>query len=137
MTSSTSDGDKFFKRLADSLDEHSFVKLVLAKYRGPEPDLLRATLRRIQVRDADTLSFVYTYRTRDVTRNMPLAEGLQSLRERATDRFDGRDVARVDTHLDGWCTFDARPPCRRTRAACRRTDARQFLPLHFAASSTL
>jgi hypothetical protein len=48
MTSSTSDGDKFFKRLADSLDEHSFVKLVLAKYRGPEPDLLRATLRRIR-----------------------------------------------------------------------------------------
>lgn len=87
MTSSTSDGDKFFKRLADSLDEHSFVKLVLAKYRGPEPDLLRATVRRIQVRDADTLSFVYTHRTRDVTKNMPLADGLQSLRERATELF--------------------------------------------------
>ncbi|WP_083614484.1 SAM-dependent methyltransferase [Rhizobacter sp. OV335] len=87
MTSSTSDGDKFFKRLADSLDEHTFVKLVLAKYRGPEPDLLRATVRRIQVRDADTLSFVYTHRTRDVTKNMPLADGLQSLRERATELF--------------------------------------------------
>jgi len=87
MTSSTSDGDKFFKRLADSLDEHTFVKLVLAKYRGPEPDLLRATVRRIQVRDADTLSFVYTHRTRDVTKNMPLADGLQSLRERACELF--------------------------------------------------
>jgi 2-polyprenyl-3-methyl-5-hydroxy-6-metoxy-1,4-benzoquinol methylase len=87
MTTGISDGDKFFKRLADSLDEHTFVKLVLAKYRGPEPDLLRATLRRIQVRDADTLSFTYTHRTRDVTKNMPLADGLHSLRERATELF--------------------------------------------------
>lgn len=83
----TGDGDKFFERLTRSLDDGSFVKLVLAKYRGPEPDLQRASVRRIRVRDEEMLSFVYTHRTRDVTKNMPLAEGLQSLHERALELF--------------------------------------------------
>jgi SAM-dependent methyltransferase len=81
------DGEKFFERLEASLAANSFVKLVLAKYRGPEPDLQRVTVRRLQMRDEDSLSFVYSHRTKDITKNMPLADGLQSLRERATTLF--------------------------------------------------
>jgi len=83
----TGDGARFFAKLEESLARQDFVKLVLAKYRGPEPDLQRVTVRRIRLRDEDSLSFVSTHRTRDLTRNLPLAEGLQHLRERATDEF--------------------------------------------------
>jgi len=81
------DGERFFAKLEESLARHDFVKLVLAKYRGPEPDLQRVTVRRIRLRDEDCLSFVSTHRTRDLTRNLPLAEGLQHLRERAVGEF--------------------------------------------------
>jgi len=91
-----SDGDKFFERLEASLAANRFVKLVLAKYRGPEPDLQRVTVRRLRLRDADSLSFVYSHRTKDITKNMLLADGLQSLQERATTLFGHAHLLTTD-----------------------------------------
>ena len=72
--------DHFFAQLAEHLERGSLVKLVLAKYHGPETDLVRATVRPLLLRGLAHLSFVFSHATRDVTRNEPLPQALASLR---------------------------------------------------------
>jgi len=67
--------ERFFARLAWHAEQGSLVKLVLAKHQGAEADLVRVTVRPLLLRDQPQLSFLYTYTSRDVTRNHPVAEG--------------------------------------------------------------
>jgi SAM-dependent methyltransferase len=73
--------ERFFALLAASLAGASFVKLVLAKPRGAEPGLERVTLRRIVLRGEDHLSFLYHHTTRDITKNLPVADAVALLHE--------------------------------------------------------
>ncbi len=82
------DAERFFELLQTSLAEASFVKLTLAKYTGPEPDLLRVLVRPVTLRGERCLSFVWRHQTRDVTRNLSLAEALQSLRDLLGTQFN-------------------------------------------------
>lgn len=67
---------QFLARLETSLAQNTFVKLVLAKYRGDEVDLQRVVARLVTVREQPCLSFVYSYKTRDITKNLPVAEAI-------------------------------------------------------------
>ena len=73
------------KRLLDllkrNLDENSFIKLVLGNYRGQEPDLKRILVRQLSVKGQKCLSFVHSYKTRDITKNTPVAAGLETIGE--------------------------------------------------------
>lgn len=77
----------FFRSLAASLADHTFVKLVLARPRGGPRDLLRIDVRRIALRGEDQLSFVEHYTTRDTTRNLPLVAGRRHAEQLAGNPF--------------------------------------------------
>ena len=84
---------RFLAACEEALREGRFQRLLLAGYRGPEPDLKRVTVRAITLRGVPHLSFVYSHERRDETHNLPQAEGLQRLRE-----LLGRDFG--NAHLD-------------------------------------
>jgi hypothetical protein len=73
--------ERFFARLAEHLAQGSLAKLILAKYQGPESDLVRLAVRPLLLRGQAQLSFVYSHTTRDLTHNHPVAEGVSKLRE--------------------------------------------------------
>jgi len=73
--------ERFFDALAESLAAQRCIKLVLGKPRQGGSDLVRVTARPLQLRGQDCLSLVYTHKTRDITKNPPLADGLALLRE--------------------------------------------------------
>ena len=68
---------RFMAVLSDALEQDKFVSLVLSKYRGQTPDLQRVTVREVQLKGQRCLSFLYRHDTRDITKNLPLAEGLR------------------------------------------------------------
>ena len=70
---------QFLELLTASLEQNAFIKLVLAKYVGTEPDLQKLIMKQLTVKDQPCLSFVYRYKTRDITKNLPLAEGVATL----------------------------------------------------------
>ena len=72
--------ERFFEVLRGSLAEQTLVRVVLGKYRGQEPELKRISIRPIELKGRQTLSFVYRYRTRDITTNHPVEEGLEVIR---------------------------------------------------------
>jgi SAM-dependent methyltransferase len=73
--------ERFLGECTSSLQQQGFDKLVLAGYRGPEPGLQRLSVRAISLRGQPSLSFVYRYDNRDITKNWSVAEGLQRLRD--------------------------------------------------------
>lgn len=69
----------FLARVADSLPAGG--KLLLSKYQGEEAELQRLHIRPLSLRGEAHLSFVFHYKTRDITKNFPLADGLARIGE--------------------------------------------------------
>ncbi|AZD28108.1 class I SAM-dependent methyltransferase [Pseudomonas chlororaphis] len=67
---------QFLELLETSLAQNAFIKLVLAKHVGAEADLQRLIVKQLTVKEQPCLSFVYRYKTRDITKNFPLGEGV-------------------------------------------------------------
>lgn len=72
---------QFLELLTASLEQNAFIKLVLAKYVGTEADLQRLIIKPTTVKDQPCLSFVYRYKTRDITKNFSLADGVAAIAE--------------------------------------------------------
>lgn len=70
---------RFLDLLRTAADQGTLVKLVLGKYRGSEPGLRNVRVRPVILKGAACWSFVYRYETRDITRNLPVAEGLATV----------------------------------------------------------
>lgn len=79
--------ERFFARLSASLDDGSFVKLVLGRHAGTEEALERVFVRVVSLRGQPHLSFVYRYTTRDITKNLPLNEAVEAVRGLAGTEF--------------------------------------------------
>lgn len=69
--------DRFLNLLKNSLEQNTFVKLVLGKYRGSESGLKRILVRKLIVKDQTCLSLIYCYQTREVTKNFSLTTGIE------------------------------------------------------------
>lgn len=72
--------EQFLGLIDTSLEQDRFVKLVLAKPTGVEADMVRTTIRRITLRGEASFSFVYSYPTRDITKNFPIRAGMEQIR---------------------------------------------------------
>jgi len=72
---------QFLELLSASLEQNAFIKLVLAKYVGTEPDLQKLIIKQLTVKDQPCLSFVYRYKTRDITKNFSLPDGVTAIAE--------------------------------------------------------
>src|SRR3954471_23733551 len=72
--------EEFFDALGESLVGGSFVKLTLAKYRGPEAGLKNVYVRTVSLKKGERLSFLYRYATRDEVMNLTFDEGTRALR---------------------------------------------------------
>ena len=78
---------QFLAQLETSLQQNAFIKLVLARHVGSEADLQRLIIKPLTVKDQACLSFVYRYKTRDITRNLPLAEAQALITELLPESF--------------------------------------------------
>lgn len=70
---------RFLALLREHLNANEFVKLTLGKYRGPDPTMKRILVRPLTVKGEKCLSFVTSYKTKDVTKNAPVEEGLEMI----------------------------------------------------------
>lgn len=76
---STDATQQFLDLLADALSGQTLVKLSLAKYHGTEPQLQRLSIRPVLLKAVPHLCFVYSYQTKDITKNHPIIEGLNQI----------------------------------------------------------
>jgi hypothetical protein len=78
---------QFLSLLDTCLMQNSLIKLVLAKYVGAEAELQRVIIKPLTVKDQPCLSFVYRYKTRDITKNYPLVEAQELIASLLPESF--------------------------------------------------
>jgi SAM-dependent methyltransferase len=107
--------DQFIERLTLSLADGRFVKLLLAKHHGPQADLQRVMVRAVSLKGEPCLSFVYRHTTRDVTKNLSVDAGLQTVRDMLGPVFRNAHLHTADETLEltisqrGVCTLRSTP----------------------------
>ena len=74
-------------------------KLQLAKYVGTEPDLQRLLVRSVVLRGEPHLSLLYRYRTRDITKNLPVEAGLALLAEQLVGQYEHAHLQTADEDI--------------------------------------
>jgi len=79
--------DRFFSLVQAHLDSNTLVKIVLGNYVGPATDLVRVQVRPVTLKGQTCLSFVYRHQTKDITKNLPAAEGLLALQAMVAHEF--------------------------------------------------
>ena len=82
-----------------ALHQDHFVKLVLGKYRGDEADLERVTIRKLTVKGEPSLSFVYSYATKDVTSNCTPGKGMHIIGKLLGDSFKSAHLYSTSENL--------------------------------------
>ena len=88
LEKSQNQSELFFNLLDDCLAQNTFIKLVLGKYHGQEAGLTKIFIRQLTLRDQEHLSFVYRYKTKDVTKNQPLTEAVATIRNLFATSFN-------------------------------------------------
>ena len=78
---STSDFSAFIQLLTQKLETNSWQKLLLSSYQGEDTSLMRIEVRPVVLKDVAHLSFLYRHKTRDITKNLPLVDGVTAIAE--------------------------------------------------------
>ncbi|MFD1768178.1 class I SAM-dependent methyltransferase [Sphingobacterium suaedae] len=69
----------FLNRINQCLKTKTFVKLSLGNYKGTEADLKNMYVKPISIKRVENLSFVFRYKTKDITKNYPVDYGMEFL----------------------------------------------------------
>lgn len=101
--------DEIFSRLEDAVVRSGVSRVILGKYQGDDPELQKIVIRPVTIRGEECLSFVTSYRTRDMTRNFAMVEGVREMREllgktfMSAHLFSTTETVQVEISRKGKC----------------------------------
>lgn len=72
---------KFIKHLRESLENNSFVKITLGKYRGDDKEFQKIFVSRLITKDGEKISFKFRYKTKDIVKNYDIDKGIKLTEE--------------------------------------------------------
>lgn len=94
---STSDFSAFIQLLTQKLENNSWKKLLLSSYQGEDTTLVRIEVRPVVLKDVAHLSFLYRHKTRDITKNFAVTEGLQQIQTLLGTDFKAAHFTALDS----------------------------------------
>ena len=91
----------FLEALQNNYSESTLLRVIISKPNDKSSDLLRVTIRSITIKNTLKLSFLYHYKTRDITKNYTLKEALDEIENLAGTQFKNiiAFTASQDIHL--------------------------------------
>jgi SAM-dependent methyltransferase len=80
--------EQFISSLSESILNNSFFKLSLGNYKGSEEGLKNIYVKRILIKREEKLNFTYRYKTRDITKNFTIDEGIKLIQQGLDNGFN-------------------------------------------------
>ncbi|KXI30239.1 class I SAM-dependent methyltransferase [Paraglaciecola hydrolytica] len=77
----------FLSLVKQHANEQCLVKLILSKNRGDDKELQRIAIRPVTLKGQSVLSFVFSYKTRDITKNYVVADALLHIEQKLQNEF--------------------------------------------------
>ena len=109
--------ERFFEALAEGLADGGATRVLLSKPVGKDDDLERVTARPLMLRGERCLSFVFKHRTKDITKNEPVAAALQTLADLVGTRFAHAHLFARDAELQLMMSRKGRYTLHRSKAS--------------------
>ena len=91
--------ERFLEALAQGVDDGAVTRVLLSKPLDKGDDLERVTARPIVLRGERVLSFVFKHRTKDITKNEPVADALATIAGLVGARFAHAHLFARDAEL--------------------------------------
>ena len=91
--------ERFLEALAQGMADGGLVRVLLSKPLDKGDDLERVTARPIVLRGERVLSFVFKHRTKDITKNEPMADALATIADLVGARFAHAHLFARDAEL--------------------------------------
>lgn len=115
------DVGRFLGEFRSSLGNESFVKLIMGTYQGGEAGLVKVIIRPVVIRKQKQLSCLFHYQTKDITKNIPVETGVETVQGILGKDFRTAHLftATEEIHLK----IDRRGEARLTRAKSVLRDA--------------
>jgi len=88
--------DQFLQLVAENLEKESLVKVILSKNRSTDKDFVRMTMRPIELKKHEKLNAVFSYKTRDITKNLGYEEGMTLIKSDLGTRFFAAHLFTLD-----------------------------------------
>jgi len=112
---------RFLELFRTSLERESFTKLTMGTYQGPEEGLVKIIIRPVVIKNTKRLSCLYHYQTKDITKNIPVETGVETVQGILGQTFRTAHLFTLeDTHH---LKIDRRGAARLTKAKSDQTDA--------------
>ncbi|NNE27173.1 MAG: SAM-dependent methyltransferase [Saprospiraceae bacterium] len=92
MKATNDNWERFIKLIQSSIEDESIVGLSLKNKRDKSSDLKLVNVRLVEIKNAMHLSFVYSYPTKDITKNYQIEEGIQKIVELLQNEFFQSDL---------------------------------------------
>ena len=92
----TGDIAQVLESLSQSIEQQSFERLILSRYQWEE-DLQRIVIRLILLQETPHLSFVFSHKTKDITKNYTVDKALELLKSLLGESFKQANVL-TQTH---------------------------------------
>jgi Methyltransferase domain len=108
--------ERFLEALAQGVADGSATRVLLSKPAAKGDDLERVTARPLVLRGERCLSFVFKHRTRDITKNEPLATALDTLAALIGARFAHAHLFTRDAELQLMMSRKGRYTLHRARS---------------------
>ncbi len=82
----------FIQQIQTGISQQSFIKMVIGNKRNKADEVKNIAIKLIAFKEENKLSFVYRYPTNEITKNYPVAEGLQLMINLLEHDFFNADV---------------------------------------------
>ena len=69
--------ERFITTFTNCLQENTFIKVTLSNYKGDELDLKNIYVKKVIIKNEEHLSFVYRFKTKDITKNLSTTNGIE------------------------------------------------------------
>ena len=86
----------FILQIQTGISQQSFIKMVIGNKRNKTAEVKNIAIKLIAFKEENKLSFVYRYPTNEITKNYPVAEGLQLMTSLLEQDFFNADVFTTD-----------------------------------------
>lgn len=73
--------EQFLREIQKSLENNTFQKITFSKYQGEEKDLRNLYVRQVMIKNERMISFLYRYKTKDITKNYSFSEAVSLLEQ--------------------------------------------------------
>ncbi len=119
---------RFLRLLRTALAERRFQRLLLNRHEGEDASIERLTVRDIDLRSERALSFLWRHKTKDITKNHPIDEGLALIEGLLGSDFMQAHLDTVGEEVQLRFSRKGKPLLQVGRKAAAATDAAPGAP---------